>query len=62
MSPFEAELNKRIGEEIERLTSDLSAGNLADFSAYKAATAQISAYQRVRTEFFDDVRTELSKR
>jgi hypothetical protein len=60
---FEHELKKRIGEEIERLASNLVIGtSIQDYAQYQHVVGQVAAYQRVATEFCDDANTELDKR
>ena len=62
-SQFEAELKKRIAEEIERLKDILSQGQaVTDFAEYRHLAGQIFALTRVANDYCDEVATLINKR
>ena len=59
---FEAELRKRIGEELERLASELAAGlAVKDYAQYQNYVGRIGALNTVLAEYIDDVNTAINK-
>ena len=60
---FEAELKKRISEEVERLRDIIEDGtSVESFDQYKNIVGQLRALRRTVNEFFDDANTAISKR
>jgi hypothetical protein len=60
---FEAELKKRIGEEIDHLRDNLAAGAaVKDYADYRYHTGQINALRRVADSYCDEVAMILNKR
>jgi hypothetical protein len=59
---FQSELHKRITEEISRLQGELTVGiAVKDYAQYREYVGKIAAYERVVSEFFEDVQTTLNK-
>jgi hypothetical protein len=59
---FEAELKKRITEEIERLRDQLAVGMaVKDYAQYQNYVGRLTALTQVVSEFYDEVQTTLNK-
>jgi hypothetical protein len=59
---FEVELTKRIREEIERLKTNLAAGEaIKDYAQYQNYVGRLAALNLVLGEYYDDVQTTLNK-
>jgi hypothetical protein len=59
---FEVELTKRIREEIERLKTNLAAGEaIKDYAQYQNYVGRLAALNLVIGEYYDDVQTTLNK-
>ena len=59
---FEVELKKRIAEEIERLKTNLVAGEaIKDYAQYQNYVGRLAALNLVIGEYFGDVQTTLNK-
>ena len=60
---FEAELKKRIAEEIDRLKENLAVGlAVPDYPTYKNIVGQIAALRLVDDSYCDEVQTAINKR
>lgn len=60
---FEAELKKRISEEIERIRDILSQGQgVKDYADYRYFSGQINALRRTMDEYCDEIATLINKR
>ena len=59
---FDRELQKRIGEELERLREVLEVGvAITDHAKYQHYVGQIAAFKRVVNEFCPEVQTLIDK-
>jgi hypothetical protein len=60
---FEAELKKRIAEEIDRLKDNLAIGlAVTDYPKYQHLIGQIFAFRTVVDSYCDEVTTAINKR
>jgi hypothetical protein len=61
-SRFEAELKKRIDNELIRLHEELGLGmSVKDYADYKKYTGQIAAMSKVRDEFCDEINKSINE-
>ena len=60
---FEAELKRRIAEEVDHLKENLAAGlAVTDYPQYREIIGKITAYRLVADSYCDEVQTAINKR